>query len=186
MSVNSDIAQALRTICGEHGGTDAFLAEVTEVDRNTRTCTAIGISDKAGVTYTGILLMAVANDGILYIPKIGSNIIVGNNSQQQPFVLMHSELDEIAYRVGNSLVDFTSDLIKFNKGDNDGLVNVIPLTQKINAVENLLNAFILIFNAHIHPGGTISGNTGPTATPENNNISPITQQSDIEDTKITH
>lgn len=191
MSNRSRIADALSGIIKMQSckGTDVFTAEVEAVDRANRACTVTGLSDQAGVTYDGVLLMSCVDDGALYIPKVGSMVLVGNNANQQPFVVMFSELDEVTLIVGNSSVDYTSDLINFNGGKNDGLVNVKPLTEKIKALEQLLNELISNYNSHTHvytPGG---GAPVPTATPiptETGTITPLIQQSDIEDTKIKH
>ena len=77
-------------------------------------------------------------------------------------------------------------LFQFNGGGNSGLVNIVPLVQKINAIENLLNEFIGKYNLHKHAGvQTGTGVSGLNDSTESTTLTP-TQKSDIEDTKVTH
>jgi GpV Apex motif len=188
MSVTSDIRDGLIALFKQvHGDNEVFSAEVTAVDMDTRSCTVISISDKTETEYTGVWLMPQVDDGILYQPKIGSTVIVQHNRQLQPYVVMWSELDGIYYVINQTAFALTDGNIQFNDGSNAGLVNIKPLVQKINNLENLLNDLITKYNSHTHTGVQTGGGTsGPTAALETNNISPLTQQSDLEDTLVTH
>jgi len=191
MSTISDIRDGLVTIIQRTVGNLAngsFVAEVTAVDLDNRSCTVIGISDEVGVEYPNVWLMPVVDDGILYVPKIGSTVVVQNNTNMRPYVSMWSELDNIMYIINNTMFTMSDGLTQFNKGENLGLVNIKPLVEKINAIENLLNGFITLYNGHIHPL-TIVGTTGvstPTTSTETNTIAPITSVDDLEDKAVTH
>lgn len=191
MSTISDIRDGLITIIKRTVGNEAngsFVAEVTAVDLGSRSCTVIGISDEVGVEYANVWLMPVIDDGILYVPKIGSTVVVQNNPNMRPYVSMWSELDNIMYVINGTSFTMSDGLTQFNKGENLGIPNVKPLVEKINAIENLLNGFITLYNAHIHPL-TIVGTTGvstPTTSTETNTITPITTVDDLEDKLVTH
>lgn len=84
----------------------------------------------------------------------------------------------------NKIIIYSNSDIILNDGENEGLVIVGPLTDKINAIENKVNDFLADYQAHsvIDP---ISGTAGPlfgvAPTPLTN-----TQQSEIENPKVTH
>jgi len=73
--------------------------------------------------------------------------------------------------------------LTINGSEFGGLVKVIELTQKLNAMENIVNDLILKFNTHTHiAAGTP---TSIASVIETNNLTP-TQQSEIENTVIKH
>jgi len=131
--------------------------------------------------------MASVDDGILYLPTIGSNVLVMLSKFTQPSVVMFSSVYKILYTVGNSLLQVIDGNIQLNDGSLGGLPKIAALTQKINNIENLLNDFIAKYNAHTHilSLSTGTGTAAPTLTTETNTINP-TQQTDIENTAITH
>jgi hypothetical protein len=75
------------------------------------------------------------------------------------------------------------DSIQLNGSNFDGLVKIQDLTTKLNNIENLLNQFIGIYNAHTH---AVSGTaTLVPNTLETQTLTP-TQQADIENTTVKH
>ena len=171
-----------------NGNNNAFSAEVTAVDVNTRSCTCIGISDQVGVTYNDVWLMPEICDGILYVPTVGSTVIIENNANLQPYIVMWSEIDKILWVGGGSAIQIDSNGIKLNGDAFDGLVKVAKLTEKLNDIENLLNDLITKYNAHTHPYVNVAApaTTSPTTSLETGTIAPITSQSDIENAKVKH
>jgi len=194
MSINSDIRDGIiQIVKSAHLGStnDAnacFTAEVLDVDIKARTCSVMGISSQVQMEYTGVWLMPQIDDGILYVPTVGSTVIVGNNENLQPYILMFSQLDQILYVVNATTFSMTDGLTKFNKGDNDGLVNIKPLVTKINNLEKLVNDLTNKYNAHTHILTLTSGSgtAAITTSQETGSISPLTAQSDLEDTTVTH
>ena len=77
-------------------------------------------------------------------------------------------------------------VITFNDGNNDGLININQLTQKINKLVTELENLRAQFNTHVHPGVTsgtsVSGPTTQQVT------SPFSQfnKTDYEDKNCTH
>lgn len=190
MSVNSDIYEGLMTIAkrAQGGSAGAFSAEVLSVDLPTRSCAVLSISGKEQVEYPNVWLMPEVADGILYVPKVGSTVIVENNKDLQPYVAMWSELDQILYVVANTVFSMTDGLTKFNKGELGGLVNVEPLVSKINALENLVNALLNTVTAFT-PAGTLADAAGLKAAilaGLGTGIPNITVRMDIEDTAVAH
>ena len=84
------------------------------------------------------------------------------------------------------VIDDDNEIIIINRGDNEGLVKVIELTEQINKVEDKVNDILTHYKAHfvIDP---ISGTAGPlmSAPPAPINII-NTQQSQIENKKVKH
>lgn len=109
--------------------------------------------------------------GLRVIPKVGSVVFVVMINRETGIVILASELEKI-------LID--TDLVTFNGGANAGLVNVADLVTQLNAIENKVNAFIALYNAHVHAAlgtPTVSLVVGTLAN---------TLQNQIEDTKVKH
>jgi len=71
----------------------------------------------------------------------------------------------------------------FNEGTLGGMVKAGAATEKLNNIENLLNNFIGLYNAHTHPVISEGAPTGPTESTEGGVLTPTTQ-ADIENPKI--
>lgn len=74
----------------------------------------------------GVKLQAKSASGILLTPAVGSIVILGRISDFEFFVLMYSGLSEV----------------KFLDGSFGGVVKVTELVQKLNNLENKVNALI--------------------------------------------
>lgn len=188
MSINSRIRNALVALVQQvGGGSNVFSAEVTAVDVDTRSCTVTSISDEVETEYTNVWLMPEIADGILYVPKVGSTVIIGNNADLQPYVLMWSELEKILWVADGTPIQMDKDGVKLFGDNYDGLVKVADLTTKLNNLENLVNDLITKYNMHTHiltlTVGT--GTAAPTTTTETDTLTPTTQ-SEIENTKVKH
>lgn len=115
-------------------------------------------------------LQAEPKPGLLYIPVIGSVVMVEQTSPDSGYVSMWGEIEEIVF-IG---------------GDNKGLVKVTELVDKLNALENKVNVIINTFNTHVHSGVTTGGGSSAISpTPVNGTLQP-TQINDLENPKITH
>jgi hypothetical protein len=109
----------------------------------------------------------VITDGLVQIPTVGSSVIVamiGNNVSTR-FVAMFSRVDEV---------------VLFN-GENGGVPKVVPLVQKLNAIEDKINDVIDYINGHSHPGH----GSAPTPTYTGGNLS-NTDVEDLENTQVKH
>jgi hypothetical protein len=195
MSVNSEIRDGLISLFkGIKGNTEAFSAEVTAVDIPSRSCTVLSISSEAQLEYTGVWLMPQVCDGILYVPKVGSTVIVENNKNLQPYVVMWSELDQVMYVVGHTTLQMTSTGVNLDGNVYGGVPMVQPLLDKINRLENKLNDLVAMFNTHTHPvtgtapsgGGPITLGTTVGISATGSPITPTTVRADLENTKVQH
>lgn len=167
------IVDSIRQLAGTHliDSVGMIYAEVVSVDEDKYTCECEAIGGDAQTSIINVALMAGVNDGFLLVPKIGSAVVLIMSKRYQPFIAQYSEIERI---------EMHGTAIELNDGSNGGLVKVIELTQKLNALENLLNDLILKYNTHVH-----AANGTPTASIEETVIV-LTQQQEIENTTVTH
>jgi hypothetical protein len=185
---DSKIERAVRQLAGMDASdkVSMLLCTVESVDLDSRTCTCANITGTAVADVLDAQLMAEVDDGVLHVPTINSTVIVVMSKYAPPYVAMFSELDRIYTVVGNSVIDVTPGKITLNDGAFGGLVKVIDLTSKLNALENKVNALITAHNTHVH-GGVTFGSDSTTTTPSQvpGQLTP-TERSEIENTTIIH
>lgn len=182
------IIEAIQKISGTQLNDNVRLlaATVDSVDVATRTCIVTTISSQGSVTIENVQLMASVDDGVLFVPAIDSTVLIIYSTYNRPYISLFSELQKIVFVVGDSTLEITDGLFKFNDGQLGGLVEVEKLTTKLNNLENLVNEFIGKYNSHTHilTLSTGSGTAAPTTTTETGTLTP-TQRGDIENVKIT-
>ena len=91
------------------------------------------------------------------------------------------------------VIDDENEQIIINHGGNVGLVKVIPLTEKLNNLENKVNDWLFHYQGHIHID-PLSGQTGVIQQPEMGapNVLPqpddleLTLQEEIENPEVLH
>jgi len=169
--MNRELKEAIRRLSGVNDDpVTLILCTVDSVDADAYTCDCTPVSSNSDTIIAAVSLTINSCDGCLFIPVVGSNVIVGYSARGIAYVAMFSEIESI----------------QFMDGSYQGLVRVKELTEKLNNIENLVNDLISKFNTHTHTGvQTGAGTSGTTGTPENNTLN-TTQQSEIENTKITH
>lgn len=190
---NREILESIRTLAGKQLSDDLYIVDcsVDSVDRDKLQCecTPIGGDFKTGLS--GVLLMPENSDGLVVFPAVGSSVKVLYSTRTDPFVIAYTEIDEAEFYVadpggGNPTKwNIKAGQITMNDGSFGGLAKLAALTTKLNNLENLVNSLITLYNSHIHPGGTISGSTGPTVSIEPTTLTP-TIQADIENDKVKH
>jgi len=182
------IREAIRKLAGTDllDQTSLVVATVTAVDVAKRTCDCSNITGTAVADLLGVQLMAEVDDGVLYVPAVGSTVIIVMSKYVEPYVAMFSELDRVYTVVGDSVLDILRGKIILNDGSFAGLVKVVELTKKLNALENKVNEVIEAYKTHTHPGVTPGpSSTGAIIVPTPNPLTP-TQQKEIENEKIVH
>ena len=161
-----------------------IIGTVESVDEDKAICS---VKIQNDVTLPNVSLQASICDGLLIIPVVDSTVYVLTSKYNTPLVIQWSDIDKFMLQVGDSYLEVKNDgSFQFNDGSFDGLVKVGALVDKINALENLLNGFITIYNSHTHTAPSGGGPTSVTSATETQQISPITQQQDIENDKIKH
>lgn len=113
-------------------------------------------------------------EGLIVTPADDSFVFVTLLSENDAFVSKFSTIKKVSLDVADDII--------INGGNNDGLVKIKELTNKLNALVNSLNTFVSTYNSHTHTvtNGTAAA-TGAAA------ISAGTfSKSDYENTKIKH
>lgn len=121
-------------------------------------------------------------EGLIITPADDSFVFVTLLNENDAFVSKFSTIQKIT-------LDVKEDVI-INEGKNDGLVKIKELTNKLNALKDDLNAFVTVFNSHIHTttatvGATVTPGTIAATTTQASQTAPF-NKSDYEDTKIKH
>ena len=188
-SSDRSIRTAVETMSGNFGQdrVQLLVCKVKSVDEDKSTCVVLSKSGKESVEIPNVSLQVGVCDGLQIIPKVDSDVLILRSTYQSPFVVNWSDIDKYYIQVGDSSFTIENDgKMQLNDGAYDGLVKVKELTDKINALENLLNGFITIYNSHTHIASSFGSATTVPSALETQQISPITQQSDIENKNITH
>ena len=161
-----------------------IIGTVESVDEDKAICS---VKIQNDVILPNVSLQASICDGLLIIPVVDSTVYVLTSKYNTPLVIQWSDIDKFMLQVGDSYLEVKNDgSFQFNDGSFDGLVKVGALVDKINALENLLNGFITIYNTHTHTASSFGAPTTVPSAIESQQINPITQQQDIENDKIKH
>ena len=161
-----------------------IIGTVESVDEDKAICS---VKIQNDVILPNVSLQASICDGLLIIPVVDSTVYVLTSKYNTPLVIQWSDIDKFMLQVGDSYLEVNNDgSFQFNDGSFDGLVKVGALVDKINALENLLNGFITIYNTHTHTASSFGAPTTVPSAIESQQINPITQQQDIENDKIKH
>lgn len=186
-TANRDIIYAIQKIAGVDGIKKAQLVmgTVTKVDE--KTCDVDITLGDACQSIKGVYLNSSSNDGFTQIPAKESDILIALMPDNSAYMVACEDITKVVcYIDANNKFEFGSNGFIWNDGTNAGMVKVIELTQKINALENLVNNILTTLKSTtipLAPSGTYPFAPLYTAF---SNISPITQQSDIEDKNIKH
>jgi hypothetical protein len=172
MSLEKEYEVAIQKLAGTYlkDIISIYPCEVISVDKENRQCDCTPIGSDSTTDLPGVLLCAENNNGLVVFPKVGSTVIVALSTRNYAFILMYSDLDSV----------------QFMDGTYGGLVEVEPLVNKINALENLVNNILNVLKTTTIP--LAPSGTYPFAPlyASLTDISPITDKSDIENTLVTH
>lgn len=161
-----------------------IIGTVNSVDEDNATCEVLIQND---VILPNVSLQSSICDGLLILPVKDSTVYVLTSKYNTPLIIQYSDIDKFELTVNDSYFVVKNDgSIQLNDGSFDGLVKVGELVKKINAIENLLNGFITIYNTHTHTATSFGSPTTVPSAIESQQISPTTQQKDIENDKIKH
>lgn len=178
MDRSKEIKEVIKSIAGVPGMM-FVMGKVESV--GDETC-SVKIADRLVINDVRLNASADGNaDNILIKPKVGSMVMMADLSGgelRSLVVISFSALDTMTVMFDGEVV--------INGGENEGLVKVVELTKKLNAIEDKINALedaLKNWTPMPYDGGaTLKGFlTEYFAKP-----SPKTVQSDIENDKIKH
>lgn len=131
---NRSILEAIQQMSGSQlGDTIKYIpASVTSVDLGSRSCTCTPLGDTAQTDIVAYL-MAEVDDGLLYVPTIGSTVIICYSTKNLPYIALFSQLD---------FITLVASLGIQLQGNNFG---GIPIAQALaNALNTIIDAFNLL------------------------------------------
>ena len=162
-NINRELGVAIRKLAGTHNADKLTIADclVDSVDIASRTCSCTPLNDISIAQIQGVRFQSTIDDGVILQPTVGSTVTVLLSTRVAPLIISYSELDEV-YIVAPQ--------VQFNQGNLGGMVKVISLVGKLNAIEQQLNTI---------------GKWALTVTPSLT-LPPLipTQRADIENTAI--
>ncbi len=188
------------------------LARVKSVNKDEMECTVTLISNE-DLEIEEVNLKAVIDgtqNGFIRIPKADSVVLISpiENTDGDHYVVMYSDIDEILFvqndkeilniddegnilflndaEAGSALRVESSGNVIFHEGENNGLIIIQNLVDKLNNIENKLNDLINDYTTHNH-----AHPQGPTTAffpPPPPIISALveTQVADLENDKVKH
>lgn len=167
--MSRDLIEAIRTIAEtkELAEYESVVAKVSDVNTATNTCTCTPIDGNPKLI--NVMLSVDKSKGFLLIPKNDSLVVVTQYSQTTAFISMVSDVDQI-YLCGD---------------DEEGMVTVKSLTDKLNNLENKVNDLIVACSSQVvtlAPSGTF-----PLAS-YFASVTPLvpTNKTQIQNTKVKH
>lgn len=189
------LRKAFRELLGKSGLVGVVIeGKVKAVDWDKRTY-EVALDD--GRVLPTVRLKSITDDsdaGICLKPKAGSVVLitaVGEETEQ--VVLKYNEVEavelkmpDIELTMENGKLKIKANEVEFNGGNNDGMVKVMELTQKLNVLEQDLNTLKDVFSgwtAVSQDGGAALKTAAATWAGQSIQH---TKQTDIENTKITH
>lgn len=182
--IYSEIKSKIRAMQGKNGPV-AFIAKVESTDGDACTC-SIG-----ELKLTDVRLRAVVNgeeSQLLVTPKKGSYVTLldlSGGDMRQMEAIAFSEIEKIEIKTSGDIAIDCDGTITLNGGDNNGLVKIKELTQKLNELVQKFNTHthsIPALNVSLAPSPSTA--TGTTAVP--NGTASTFDQNYYENTKIRH
>lgn len=144
---------------------------ILSVDKNTDTCSVM-IDDFEYIDVPLCVLGQQSN--VVIYPVVGTecNVFFLAANEQAPSILNVQDVESVKLNTNADII--------FNGGNNGGLINIVTLTEKINAL-------VQAYNSHTHPVTTAGSATAQTGTAAATTATASTfSKSDYEDTKIKH
>ena len=175
MIANRQIIESIQEIAGTRDKSipELVICTVISVDTDSQTIDAKPLTSKSSVNFEGAFLGASEeekNNGLLYIPKIGSLVGIIQQSSIYSRVVLFSEIESI----------------NFLGGAYGGLIKIEELVKKVNAIEQDLNDLKQAFTSWLvvpsDGGGALKAITSTWSSA----IITETQKSELENTKIKH
>lgn len=106
--------------------------------------------------------------GVIIQPKIGSAVIVSPLGRQSDgfYVNQWSEVEQVSIKTskGVQILFNSNGTLELNGNNFGGIVKINRLVSRLNNIENALNTFITIFNAHTNDGKPLTSPPAVTTT----------------------
>ena len=186
-----DNLQRLISLVGKRDRQNMVVAigTVQNIDEDNRLC-EIRVNDD--LTLFNCRLNAVLSDyqdRLLIVPKDKSAVafLTVDGNLTDPIIIAYSEIDKVLLKTGDTEINISDEKIEINGGENNGIVKIQELTDKLNDLVNWCKN-------HTHSGvivGVSGGVTTPAVGTSGSSGAPTSSpadfdKSDYEDEKVTH
>ena len=181
----SNLVDIIKKIVGDQR-IYSVVCNVESVDITARTAMLIPLNEEAPYHDSRLQANLNMDNGILIIPVVGSNVIATPLNSAAAFISLFSEIERIEIKIGATTVELTDQEVTINGGQNNGLVKVLPLVSQLNAIKNDINTLKAVFNSWVTVGGDGGAALKAAAAVWSAQNIATTQQSDLENNKVTH
>lgn len=176
------IKEALRTLTATGAEIYCKVCTVDAVDEAARTVDVTPLDESAPILGVNLQANQCGEAGLTAFPAVGSHVVTAFLNDAAAVVILTERVEKLCGVVGKekplelTVEDNRLDLkldkttltvdgdqqIVFNGGKNGGLVQVQELTDKLNNLKDQVNAFIKVYNNHIHvTSATIGASSDP-------------------------
>jgi len=171
-SINDSLSELAKHAVQQHDNPNSIVGTVVSIDTS-NTCT-VQPQDTNKTLIRNVLLSSDTDGTPMYVPALGSQITVTLFGPNSGFVAQQGAVNTVALAQGANSTDY------------GGLCIVGDVVTRLNNIENLVNGFIAIYNAHTHAGVTTGSQVTAVPAPlETNTLTP-TVVADIENVAVTH
>lgn len=196
------LQQAIRAIAG--AGTEPYskICRVDAVDEQARTVDCTPIDESAPLVGVNLQANQGSEDGIVPIPAPESYVVVSFLSADVAVVVLCEKIDKVLVKVGDTSARFedgqveiavgditasmTGEAVTFNGGEHGGMVIAQSAAEKLNALENDLNAIKAVFSGWTPVPQDGGAALKAAAAAWAGQQLATTVAADLEDEKVTH
>ena len=191
----NEIAELIRKIVGDVESTKLQIATVISVDKNKNTAQCKFFN---GLKITAELQSkpGISKGFHIYPAKDSSVMVLSNVFIKRYYIMQMEEIESVVLTtadkpsievIQNGDININGN-ITFNGGNNDGMVLINKLIERLNKIENEYNLFIKEYNLHTHMVAAVPATaTIPTVVPTipTKSTMLLRARKHIENTKIT-
>ncbi len=137
----SDLRNIIRQLAQPDGETVALICTVDSVDKAARTIDCSPINEGAPLLGVNLQANQGADLGLCLFPEVGSYVVVGFVADGAAgVVLLTEKIESVDIVIGGTSVKIDNTAVTFNGGSLGGLVKVQELADRLNNIENDINA----------------------------------------------
>jgi hypothetical protein len=151
----SELGDAIKKMVQGDDELYSIVAKVISVDLNNRTCDVEPLNGDTPILAVRLQANIMMGDGFWFVPKMGSNVIVGFLSTDAAHLILPSELDKIEVIINNKTFQVSSNGVKIASATSDLKTEINTLLDEINSFYDLI----------IQPGLFIAGTLPVTILP---------------------
>jgi hypothetical protein len=130
----SKLAQALKEVARRNEELYLKLCTVDSVDETERTIACTPIDDGAQLISVDLQALQEKTAGLLIVPKVGSEVLIGYLDKDNAAVLLYTEIDKIILDIENTVV--------VNGGENGGLCITPELKTQLKKLSKRVDGII--------------------------------------------